>query len=408
LSSVLLSLRDSAASADRKMSTSCEQKNEHSKEDSALDTSRIDAASDILSRLSFDSLRRLEGKWLDISKDGELIFKDSPPKEDCQNTTISICANCGKEGSEVTNTCNKCNLVMYCNAVCKKKHRHKHKKDCEEHLRRAAERAAELHDEKLFKQPPPTEDCPICFLQLPYIGTGIVYMDCCGKIICRGCSYAPLYDNQGNKVAGKKCPYCRTPPSSNVEERIKRLEKRLDLNDTQAMYHMGCYYAKGLNGLPQNNSKALELWHRAGELGCSKAHSTIGNVYNLGMMGREVNEQNATHYWELAAINGSVIARFNLGCIEFQAGNHDRALKHFTIAARDGNPDALENIKGMYMDGNTTKYDYTKALRSYQAYLNEIKSDQRDKAAAFCDDFKYIGSANWRRFGLILIDLDSL
>ena len=49
------------------------------------------------------------------------------------------CANCGKEGSGVTNKCNKCNMVMYCNAACKKKHRHKHKKDCEEHVRRVAE-----------------------------------------------------------------------------------------------------------------------------------------------------------------------------------------------------------------------------------------------------------------------------
>ena len=43
--------------------------------------------------------------------------------------------------------------VKYCNAACKKKHRHKHKKDCEEHLRLAAEHAAKLHDEVLFKQP---------------------------------------------------------------------------------------------------------------------------------------------------------------------------------------------------------------------------------------------------------------
>ena len=31
-----------------------------------------------------------------------------------------------------------------------------------------------------------------------------------------------------------------------------------------------------------------------------------------------------------------------------------------------------------------------KALVSYQEYLDEIKSDQRDKAAAADEDFKYI------------------
>ena len=40
---------------------------------------------------------------------------------------IAVCANCGKEGSNL-NICNKCKEATYCNAACKKKHRSKHKK----------------------------------------------------------------------------------------------------------------------------------------------------------------------------------------------------------------------------------------------------------------------------------------
>ena len=40
---------------------------------------------------------------------------------------ISVCENCGKEGDDVNNICNKCKKAIYCNAACKKKHRHKHK-----------------------------------------------------------------------------------------------------------------------------------------------------------------------------------------------------------------------------------------------------------------------------------------
>jgi len=105
-----------------------------------------------------------------------------------------ICANCGKE--DANNICNKCKQVKYCNALCKKKHKTKHKKDCEEYLKRAAElqeeelrRAAELHDIELFKQPPRDEDCPICFLRLPLLGSGTKYKGCCGKTICSGCIY---------------------------------------------------------------------------------------------------------------------------------------------------------------------------------------------------------------------------
>ena len=97
----------------------------------------------------------------------------------------------------------------------------------------------------------------------------------------------------------------------------------------------------------------------------------------------------ATHYFELAAMKGNVAARHNLGCIEQWAGNMNKALKHSMIAVKDGSADSLYNIKRMYKDGHGTKDDYTKALGAYQAYLNEVKSDQRDKAAAADDEFKY-------------------
>ena len=41
--------------------------------------------------------------------------------EDLSNNEndLSVCANCGKEGSNL-NICNKCKAVKYCNAACKK------------------------------------------------------------------------------------------------------------------------------------------------------------------------------------------------------------------------------------------------------------------------------------------------
>ena len=95
----------------------------------------------------------------------------------------------------------------------------------------------------------------------------------------------------------------------------------------------------------------------------------------------DIDEKKAGHYYELAAMAGDVMARHNLGAMEGQAGNMDRALQHWMIAVRDGNPRSLKNIKIMYMDGHATNDDYADALRSYQAYLDEIKSDQRDEAA---------------------------
>ena len=246
---------------------------------------------------------------------------------------VSVCANCGKEGSDITNICNKCKQVKYCNAACIKKHRHEHKKDCEEHIRLVAERAIELHDIELFKQPPPKEDCPICFIHLPSIITGWRYKSCCGKVICSGCAYAPVYDDQGNEVDNKKCPFCRTPKSKSEEEAIERIKKRKEAGDAYATYDLGCCYRDGDDGYPQDYTKAIELWHRAGKLGYSFAYNNIGCAYEHGQ-GAKLDEKKATHYYELAAMGGNVNARYNLGNLEGRAGNMDRALKHYLIAVQ--------------------------------------------------------------------------
>jgi len=332
----------------------------------------------------------------DISKDGaskskcdddvcEEIGKLQNMSTADDKDNASICANCGKEGAK--NICNKCKEVKYCNAACKKKHRHKHKKDCEEHVRHAAE----LHDEKLFKEPPSNEDCPICFIRLPTLRpTGSKYKLCCGKVICCGCYFAPIYDNQGNMVDEDKqnqCPFCRVlaPKSGEVNE---RLNKRLKLGDAIAIHNVGCYYRGATYGYPQDDTKALQLWHRAGELGYSEAYVCIGYAYSNGK-GVEIDEKKADYYYEIAAMRGNVKARCNLGNNEARAGNFERALKHYMIAVRGGYTGSLDTIREMYTNGHAAKADYTKALQLYQKYLGEIKSTQRDEAAAADEKYRY-------------------
>ena len=290
----------------------------------------------------------------------------------------NICANYGKEGTDVTNTCNKCKGVMYCNAACKKKHRHKHKKECER-------RVAELHDERLFKQPSQKEDCPICFLQLPHLGTGQMYMACCGKVICIGCIYAA---EVSDKKKASLCPFCRTPDPFTDEQIVQRYKKRMEMNDDIAICNIGIFHANGELGLPRSMTKALELWHRAGELGHAGSYNNLGNAYYNGR-GVERDEKKAKHYYELAAMKGDVTARCNLGVDEMEAGNMDRALKHWMIAVVGGNKKSLDNTRRLYLDGYATKDAYTNALQAYQAYLDEIKSDQRDKAVAYNDEWQY-------------------
>ena len=246
----------------------------------------------------------------------------------------------------------------------------------------------DLSDDKLFKQPPPNEDCPICLLSLPVLESGSMYMPCCGKVICSGCGFAPVYDNLGNEIIEEKCPFCRTPVHESDEEYNERLQKRVEVDDAVAIFNLGNNYRNGEDGVPQDYDKAFELFVRAGELGHVDAYNNVGYSYEIGS-GVEIDEKKANHYYKLAAIRGDVISRYNVGIGEQRAGNMNRALKHYMIAVEGGWDNALKAIQELYTNGHATKDDYAKALRAYQAYLAEIKSTQRDKAAAASADCRY-------------------
>ena len=169
---------------------------------------------------------------------------------------------------------------------------------------------------------------------------------------------------------------------------MERTIKRMEVNDAEAINTVGCNYRDGRYGFTQDYDKALELWHRAGELCSAAAYCSIGFAYLQGR-GVEVDKKKAIQYWELAAMGGSIVARHNLGSMEMEAGNMHRGLKHWIISVRGGYINSLSSIKVLYSKGHATKDDYTKALQSYQAYLDEIKSDQRDKAAAAREEYRY-------------------
>jgi hypothetical protein len=97
--------------------------------------------------------------------------------------TNSCCADCcgREEGGVRLKICKSCMHVKYCDAMCQRNHWPKHKIDCKQ-------RAAQLRDEALFKDPPPKEDCPICFLPMP---TRLI---CCISLPPATISSVPIYD----------------------------------------------------------------------------------------------------------------------------------------------------------------------------------------------------------------------
>eukprot|EP00984_Skeletonema_dohrnii_P024197 scaffold13303_cov78-Skeletonema_dohrnii-CCMP3373.AAC.3 len=280
------------------------------------------------------------------------------------------CASCGIAGADEIKLkdCSACKLVKYCGVKCQKDHRPQHKKECKE-------RAAELRDEILFKQPESTHrgDCPICCLPLPIDTDKSTLMSCCCKLICDGCDYANVIREVREKL-DRKCPFCRHPVPKSDEEFKRNILKRIDVNDAVAIRQMG-----GYRNQKGDYDGAIEYFKKAAGLGDLGAHYELSVMYRKGK-GVEKDEKKMVYHLEKAAIGGVPFARHNLGCIEEESGRMDRATKHFIIAAKLGYDHSMKAVKAGFNGGLVSKEELAAALRGHQAAVDATKSPQRDEA----------------------------
>jgi TPR repeat protein len=293
------------------------------------------------------------------------------------------CANCGKvEGGEIIKlkTCGACKLVKYCGKDCQSAHRRRHGKACKK-------RKAELDDEALFREPAKPDECPICRDMLPTKQSGRVFMPCCGKIFCSGCRHAHALQSIGSPT-GHACAFCRAGIHS-VEECMKMYEQRVEANDADATYGLGDIYFKGDNdyGIKKDVDKAVELFHRAAELGSAPAYRMLGFVC---LTENQDDVLKAKQFYEKGAIGGCTYSRFILGVDEANLGSFDRAIKHWLIGARFGDIRAVNKIKNSVAEGNATRDHYEQALEGYKQHLEDVRSDLRERAAAYSDQYKYL------------------
>jgi len=316
------------------------------------------------------------------------------------DATVYRCAECGIDGGIGLKSCKACMDVKYCNAECQHKHWPTHKKQCKQ-------RAAELSDEALFKDPPAKEDCPICFLPMPIkllscisLSNATVtsvpiydfsiankelkdkamdeYYPCCGKSICRGCAYS-FAESENDE----RCPFCNSDRGKKTaEENIEDITKRVEVNDAGAIYMLADSYYQGLNGIQQDQTKAMELYARAAELGHSKAHSNLGNIYYMGG-----DLKKAKFHLEAAAMAGHEVARNSLGLIEYNSGNKERAMKYWTIAASAGDLKAMPELRLSFEQGYVNRESINSTLVAYNNSCAEMRSEARDAVInMMCND----------------------
>ena len=298
------------------------------------------------------------------------------------------CANCNiPENNDIKlKTCTACKSVRYCSIKCQKVHRPKHKKFCKK-------RAAELHDEILFKRPESSEmgDCPICCLPIPLEVEKFRVMVCCSKVVCLGCDYANQIRQMKDNCKNILCPFCRHRTPNTQAESDRSEMKRLEVNDPLALKRMG--WTQHEMG---NFDTAFDCYTRAAKKGDADAHFHLSGMYWFGQS-VEKDEKMKVHHLEQASILGHVKARYNLGIHEWNLwvnhkveGSSRRAMKHFLISSGHGCDRSLNFIKTGYEHGMATKEEYAAALRAHKDAVDAMKSPQRDEAEKALRDRTFI------------------
>ena len=179
----------------------------------------------------------------------------------------------------------------------------------------------------------------------------------------------------------RDCPFCRTPTPKTDGQVLAMIRKRVDAGGPAAIYFLGSQYERGWCGLEKDVTRAVELLERATELEVEDAHFNLGVLYDKGAEVEKDTAKAIMHY-EAAAMCGHVSARYNLGCKDYNKGNHDLALQHWMISAKLGHEVSLNNVKSFFKKSLATKADYAAALRGYQNAVDEMSSPDRDEAKA--------------------------
>lgn len=130
-------------------------------------------------------------------------------------------------------------------------------------------------------------------------------------------------------------------------EAAKELEPKAAAGDTDAEFELGVLYEEG-RGVPQDLTKARELYLKAASGSCIRAIYYLGVVYDKGR-GVAVDDKQAAFWYRKAADAGFAIAQFNYGVFLAQGRGVERnrqlALEYFRKADAQHYPGAPAAVR---------------------------------------------------------------
>jgi TPR repeat protein len=179
-----------------------------------------------------------------------------------------------------------------------------------------------------------------------------------------------------------KCPFCNSVcGGKSEEEEVAEIMKRVAANDPASISMLAYQYHLGREGFQQDRAKAIELLTKSADLGNSKAHHHLGNIYH-----ERGDLKKAKFHVEAAAMAGHEGARCNLGNMESNSGNMEQATKHWNIAASAGCYDAMHTLQFGFQQGHVSRESIDSTLTAYNSSCADMRSEARDAYIRYAID----------------------
>ncbi len=152
-----------------------------------------------------------------------------------------------------------------------------------------------------------------------------------------------------------------TGVAQNWFEACRWYQMAAEQGNAQAQCALAGCYAQG-KGVRQDLAHAFAWYEKAAAQGLPQAQWNLGELYATGLPGVGADAKKATALCKRAANAGFVPAQATLGALFARAKKHDRAVHWWTLAAEQGDLEALFNVGQSYRLGLGVEKDASKAF----------------------------------------------
>jgi uncharacterized protein len=145
-------------------------------------------------------------------------------------------------------------------------------------------------------------------------------------------------------------------------------------NNEEALLALAGMYNFGLHGVVLDQQEAVKWWLKADAIDSTPAQSYLGNAFFFGR-GAQKDRKKGIEYWIKAANKGQYVAQYYLAEVHFygvgRPQNTAEAFKWYEKSAAQGYHDAFANLAVCYFKGYGTKEDQQMAKDVLEIAVNK-------------------------------------